>query len=90
MKGANPIALMSKTKIEGGNGSALSYVLHGRVLKRNVLITLVVGCLLSLINQSGILISGPFTVLLATKLFLNFLVPFVVSSLASAINRESR
>jgi hypothetical protein len=75
-------------KIAGG--SALSYVLCGRVLKRNALITMVVGCLLSLINQSGILFSDPFTVPLATKLSLNFLVPFVVSSLSSAINRESR
>ncbi len=77
-------------KFAGGNGSALSYVLRGRVLKRNILIALVVGCLLSLINQSDILISNPFTVRLGTKLFLNFLVPFVVSSLSSAINRESR
>ncbi len=74
-------------KIAGGNGSALPYVLRGRVLKRNILIALVVGCLLSLINQSDILISNPFTVLLGTKLLLNFLVPFVVSSLSSATNR---
>ena len=77
-------------KIAGGDGGALSYVLGGRVLKRNILIALVVGCLLSLINQVDILFSDPFTVLLATKLFLNFLVPFVVSFLSSAINRESR
>lgn len=75
-------------KIAGG--SALSYVLRGRVLKRNALIALVVGCLLSLINQLDILISDLLTVLLATKLLLNFLVPFVVSSLSGAINRESR
>ena len=77
-------------KIAGGSGGALSYVLRGRVLKRNALIALVVSCLLSLINQLDILISDPFTVLLETKLFLNFLVPFMVSSLPSAINRESR
>ena len=77
-------------KIAGGNGSALSYVLFGRVFKRNILIALVVGCLLSLIKQLDILISDPFTVLLGTKLFLTFLVPFVVSSLSSAINREGR
>ncbi len=81
---------MTVAKIAGGNGSELSYVLRGRVLKRNALIALVVGCLLSLINQLDILISDTFTVLLGTKLLLNFLVPFVVSSLSSAINREGR
>lgn len=77
-------------KTEPGSDSALSYVLRGPVLRRNLLVALVVGCVLSLANQMDVLLNQPFTTRLGLKLLFNFLVPFIVSSVSSAINRNSR
>lgn len=44
-------------------------------------IALVVGTLLSLVNQGGVLLAGDLSVALGVKLGLNFLIPFSVSSL---------
>ncbi|MFQ5776411.1 MAG: hypothetical protein ACE5IP_00220 [Terriglobia bacterium] len=68
--------------------SAISYVLRGPVLKRNLIIAVVVGTLLSLANQFEALLSGPWTLGLAVKILINFVIPFVVASVSSAINRE--
>ena len=64
------------------------YVLTGEVLKRNGLLAIVVGCLLTLTNQLDVLLTQPFTPLLAMKIFFNFLIPFVVSSAGAAINHR--
>jgi hypothetical protein len=67
---------------------AWRYVFSSEVLKRNGLLALVVGCLLTLTNQLDVLLTHPFTPLFAMKIFFNFLIPFVVSSAAAALNRR--
>ncbi|MGB2952216.1 MAG: nitrate/nitrite transporter NrtS [Gaiellaceae bacterium] len=44
-------------------------------------IALVVGCVLTLINQGDVIARGHATALTAVKVCLNFVVPFVVSNL---------
>ena len=68
--------------------SLTAEVLRGRVLKRNLLIASVVGCVLSLANQLDVLMRGPFTPRLFAKILANFLVPFVVSTVSAAISRR--
>ena len=50
-------------------------------LRRTIRIALVVGCVLTVINQLNVLIRGGATALTGVKIGLNFLVPFVVSNL---------
>lgn len=72
----------------GQEASAISYVLRGRVLRRNLVIAVAVGILLSLTNQLGVILSERWTLRLAVKILINFVIPFVVASVSSAINRE--
>jgi hypothetical protein len=65
----------------------LGYMLQPNVLKRSSTIALVVGVALSAINQADVILYGPLTRVLALKLGLNFVVPFVVSSVSAAANR---
>ncbi|RMG54912.1 MAG: hypothetical protein D6723_03895 [Acidobacteria bacterium] len=69
--------------------SALGYIFQRRVLKRNLLVALVVGCLLTVANQFDVILSEPFTMRLGVKIFFNFLIPFTVSSVSAAINRTA-
>jgi hypothetical protein len=50
-------------------------------LRRTVRIALVVGTILTLINQADVILSGDATGLTALKIGLNFCVPFIVSNL---------
>ncbi|MBA3736221.1 MAG: nitrate/nitrite transporter NrtS [Actinobacteria bacterium] len=50
-------------------------------LQRTCTIALIVGCVLTLINQGDVLIAGHATARTAVKIVLNFCVPFVVSNL---------
>ncbi|TAN08229.1 MAG: hypothetical protein EPN38_03540 [Rhodanobacteraceae bacterium] len=59
----------------------LAIVLHPPHLKRTCLVALVVGVWLSLFNVGGQLLSGPWNLLLAIKVGLNFLTPLVVANL---------
>ena len=52
-----------------------------RHLRRTVTIAVVVGVVLTAINEGDLLAQGHFPAALAIKLPLNFLVPFVVSNL---------
>lgn len=70
------------------SASAIQFVFSRTVLKRNLVVALVVGCLLSLTNQLDVLLSQPFTLRLASKLLFNFLVPFTVSSVSAILNRK--
>ena len=65
----------------------LAYVCQWMVVRRNLLIALIVGCTLSAANQYDAIAHGHFTFILALKLLVNFLVPFVVSSVSAAVNR---
>jgi hypothetical protein len=50
-------------------------------LRRTTRIALVVGTILTLINQADVLFNGEATLLTAVKIPLNYLVPFIVSNL---------
>lgn len=71
----------------GEPSGALGYIFSGAVLRRNLLITGVVGCLLTLANQYDVLFSRPPSGRLWVKMGLNFLIPFAVSSISAAVNR---
>jgi hypothetical protein len=55
--------------------------LEPRNLRGTATIALVVGCVLTLINEGDVLFEGRATGRTAVKIFLNFCVPFVVSNL---------
>lgn len=57
------------------------------VLKHSFTIAVIVGALLSMINQGDVIARGPMTTFLSLKIFMNFVVPFVVSSASAAANR---
>ncbi|HYL11507.1 MAG TPA: hypothetical protein VEV41_00585 [Terriglobales bacterium] len=63
------------------------YSFSGRVFKRNLLIALAVGTLLTLANQFDVILRGPVHVGLLTKMCLNFVIPFVVSSVSAYAHR---
>ena len=50
-------------------------------LRRTCTIALIVGCVLTLINQGDVLVEGRATAETAVKIVLNFCVPFIVSNL---------
>lgn len=58
-----------------------------RHLRRTLLITLLVGIWLSLFNEGPLLFVAPWSIQLGTKVFLNFLTPFVVANLGLVAHR---
>lgn len=60
---------------------ALRIVVRREHLRRTLKIALVVGCLLTAINQLDVFLHGDATALTLVKTGLNFCVPFVVSNL---------
>lgn len=60
---------------------ALRIVMRPEHLRRTVRIALVVGVILTLINQADVIIGGDAAALTWVKVGLNFCVPFVVSNL---------
>jgi len=79
---------MSDTTTRANSGpSNLRYICTSGVLRRNILLALIVGCLLTLTNQLDVLLSQPFTVRLGLKILFNFVTPFAVSSTSAAVNR---
>ncbi|MDX6770160.1 MAG: hypothetical protein SF051_11560 [Elusimicrobiota bacterium] len=68
----------------------LAYAARPAVLRRSVSIALLVGAVLSAANQGGLLLRGPWTWGLYAKIAFNFLVPFIVSSVSAAANREKK
>jgi len=50
-------------------------------LGRTIRIALVVGCVLTVINQIDVIVRGNATALTGVKVGLNFVVPFIVSNL---------
>jgi hypothetical protein len=70
------------------SADGIRYVLSGDVLKRNLLIALAVGSLLSLTNQLDVILNRGFTARLVMKIVFNFLIPFCVSSASALLNRN--
>ncbi len=71
-----------------GSSEGIRYVLSGAVLKRNLLIALAVGSLLSLTNQLDVIVNRGFTPRVVVKIIFNFLIPFCVSSVSALLNRN--
>jgi len=67
----------------------LAYLFCGVVPRRNLIIALVVGVLLSVANQFDVLLVQSWTPRLRVKIFFNFLIPFVVSSASAWVNRQT-
>ena len=67
---------------------ALSYCARREHLRRTVRIALVVGVVLTIINQLDVLLGGAPTTVTFLKCGLNFLVPFVVSNLGLLSGRD--
>jgi len=60
---------------------ALRIVLRRDHLRRTIRIALVVGTILTLINQLDVILKGDATAITALKAVLNYCVPFIVSNL---------
>jgi len=73
----------------GGLRAALSYCARRQHLRRTVRIALVVGVVLTAINQLDVILGGDATTATWVKCGLNFVVPFVVSNLGLLSGRES-
>ena len=61
-------------------GEALRLVFLRTTLRKTIKIALVVGTILSLINQSGVVLDGRATYVTWIRVGANYLVPFCVSS----------
>src|SRR5918995_2638891 len=66
---------------ERGWRAALAYVLRREHLRRTVRIALVVGILLTAVNQLDVIVGGETTAITWIKCGTNFVVPFIVSNL---------
>jgi hypothetical protein len=78
----------SSTENAKASSNGVRYALSASVFKRNCLLAVIVGCLLSITNQLDVLLSQPFSLPLGGKILFNFLIPFVVSSVSTAVNRR--
>ena len=67
--------------------AAISYALTGSVLKHSLITTFFVGCILSLLNEGDVLFEGRLTSRVLMKIVMNFVVPFLVSSISAVVNR---
>jgi hypothetical protein len=67
--------------------SFIGYMLGPRVLKRNLVIALIVGSLLTVANQYDVISRSPIFPTLLVKICFNFVIPFVVSSVSAYANR---
>jgi hypothetical protein len=65
----------------GRLGTAVRYCARREHLRRTLVIALVVGLVLTAVNQLDVIVSGDATTLTWIKSATNFLVPFVVSNL---------
>ena len=68
--------------------NSIAYVLGSRVLKRNLVIAVIVGSLLTLANQYDVISRGPISPMALIKICFNFVIPFVVSSVSAYSNRR--
>jgi len=69
--------------------SAARYIFTIEVMRRNALIAVIVGCVLTAANHWDALMREPPNAKLGAKIFANFLIPFIVSSASAALNRRA-
>lgn len=68
--------------------AAWAYCARPNHIRRTLKIALVVGMILTLINQSGVIFAGHATTVTWVRCGLNFVVPFVVSNLGLLAGRR--
>ncbi len=73
----------------GGWRAALAYCAHREHLRHTVPIALVVGLVLTAINQGAVIVGGDATAATWVRCGLNFVVPFVVSNLGLLSGRPA-
>lgn len=81
---------MTEPGDRSGMRAALAYCRRPEHLRRTLRIALVVGLVLTAINQLDVILAGDATVFTWVKCGLNFVVPFVVSNLGLLSGRPSR
>jgi hypothetical protein len=59
------------------------------MLRRSLIVCLIVGTILTLLNQGGILLRGEWRNSLYWKVPLTYLTPFVVATVAALLNNRS-
>lgn len=64
-------------------GEALALVSSGPILRRSLIVALIVGTLLSVINQLSVITSGEATGATWVRIAANYAIPFVVSSIGA-------
>ncbi len=62
----------------------------GRIKKAAVTFALIVGVLLSAVNQGDVLMNGDLSARVWIKVLFNFLVPFTVASVSCVVNGSRR
>jgi hypothetical protein len=65
----------------------IRYAFSGRVFQRNLLIAVIVGSLLTVANQFDVILRSPIHAGLLVKMCVNFIIPFLVSSISAYANR---
>ncbi len=75
---------------ERGWRAALAYCRRREHLRRTIRIALVVGIVLTAINQLDVILRGDATAITLIKCGLNFVVPFIVSNLGLLSGRRSQ
>ena len=80
---------MADDAAEHGWRAAVDYCLRREHLRRTVRIALVVGIVLTSINQLDVIVRGEATTVTWVKCGLNFVVPFIVSNLGLLSGRRS-
>ncbi|MBS1885680.1 MAG: nitrate/nitrite transporter NrtS [Actinobacteria bacterium] len=74
---------------DGGVGDAVGFCLRPEHLRSTVKIAVVVGTILTAINQADVILGGSATTLTWVKTALNYCVPFVVSNLGLLAGRRA-
>jgi len=68
----------------------LRFIFSASVVKRNLAIAAVVGCLLSITNLGDVMLQEGLTPRVAVKILMNFSIPFAVSSVSALLNRNGK
>ncbi len=69
--------------------AAMRYCCRPRHLRRTLTIAVVVGVILTAINQLDVILGGEATAVTAVKAGMNFVVPFIVSNVGLLSGRSS-
>ncbi len=72
-----------------GIAAAIAYCLRPAHLRRTAMVALVVGTILTLVNQSDTVFAGAMSLAFAAKVGANYVIPFIVSNLGLLSGRPT-